>query len=171
MTNPVARLWERRIIDVDDKAFVLKEVLTFCPGCKMSHPFTIDNGGMTRSSGDPRPTWEWDGNLESPTFSPSMLVYSSVRVCLDNHQVEPCVDHDKCGEKSHRILNYYEVVDETEWTYGHEVSTEDHVCRWGNCHSFLRAGVWEFLSDSAHSLAGQNVPMVPLPDFLMTRGF
>ena len=31
------------------------------------------------------------------------------------------------------------------------------------CHSFLRAGVWEFLSDSSHALAGQTVPMVPLP--------
>lgn len=35
------------------------------------------------------------------------------------------------------------------------------------CHSFLRAGVWEFLSDCSHELAGQRVPMVPLPDFLV----
>lgn len=31
------------------------------------------------------------------------------------------------------------------------------------CHSFLRDGRWEFLSDSTHVLAGQAVPMVPLP--------
>lgn len=27
------------------------------------------------------------------------------------------------------------------------------------CHSFVRAGVWEFLADSTHALAGQKVPM------------
>ena len=30
------------------------------------------------------------------------------------------------------------------------------------CHSFVRDGHWEFLSDSSHALAGQTVPMVPI---------
>lgn len=34
------------------------------------------------------------------------------------------------------------------------------------CHSFLKDGVWEFLSDSEHRLAGQRVPMVDLPEWL-----
>lgn len=34
------------------------------------------------------------------------------------------------------------------------------------CHSFLRDGQWQFLGDSTHALAGQTVPMVPLPDWL-----
>lgn len=34
------------------------------------------------------------------------------------------------------------------------------------CHSFIRDGHWEFLTDSEHELAGQTVPMVPLPDWL-----
>jgi len=34
------------------------------------------------------------------------------------------------------------------------------------CHSFVRAGRWEFLADCTHALAGQTVPMVPLPDWL-----
>jgi hypothetical protein len=34
------------------------------------------------------------------------------------------------------------------------------------CHSFLRDGQWQFLGDSTHSLAGQTVPMVPLPDWV-----
>lgn len=37
------------------------------------------------------------------------------------------------------------------------------------CHSFLTAGVWNFLGDSTHALAGQQVPMVPLPDWLVTE--
>lgn len=171
MTNPVARLWERGIID-GDKRLVLKEVLTFCPGCESAHPFTIDNGGMTRAKGDPRPTWEWDGNLESPTFSPSMLVYSSVHVCKDRHIVTECLTHDECDEKVHSIMNYHDVTDESDWKYGHDSGHPSDVSvPFGNCHSFLKSGVWEFLSDSAHSLAGHKVPMIPLPDFLMTRGF
>lgn len=34
------------------------------------------------------------------------------------------------------------------------------------CHSFVRAGLWEFLADSTHALAGQTVPVFPLPDWL-----
>lgn len=32
------------------------------------------------------------------------------------------------------------------------------------CHSFVVAGQWQFLADSTHDLAGQTVPMVPIPD-------
>ena len=42
------------------------------------------------------------------------------------------------------------------------------------CHSFLRNGVWQFLNDSTHELAGQNIPMIPLdPDatFQMRHGW
>lgn len=38
------------------------------------------------------------------------------------------------------------------------------------CHSFLRDGIWDFLGDSGHALAGQKVPMVPLPDWVVARG-
>lgn len=34
------------------------------------------------------------------------------------------------------------------------------------CHSYVRDGRWQFLSDCEHSLAGQTVDMVPLPDWL-----
>ena len=34
------------------------------------------------------------------------------------------------------------------------------------CHSFIRAGKWEFLSDCAHDLAGQTVDMVDIPEDL-----
>lgn len=48
------------------------------------------------------------------------------------------------------------------------------LVRYGNvervprqCHSFVRSGRWEFLTDSTHPLAGQTVPMVPVPDWLV----
>lgn len=38
------------------------------------------------------------------------------------------------------------------------------------CHSYVKAGRWEFLGDCTHDLAGQTVPMVPLPDWLVREG-
>ena len=35
------------------------------------------------------------------------------------------------------------------------------------CHSFVRNGQWEFLSDCSHSLAGQTAELVPLPDWFI----
>lgn len=35
------------------------------------------------------------------------------------------------------------------------------------CHSYLRNGVWEFLEDCTHSMAGQHVPAPPLPDWVI----
>ena len=29
------------------------------------------------------------------------------------------------------------------------------------CHSFLKEGVWQFLGDCTHAMAGQHVPMIP----------
>jgi hypothetical protein len=34
------------------------------------------------------------------------------------------------------------------------------------CHSFIRNGQWQFLTDCVHALAGQTVPLEPLPDWL-----
>ena len=67
-------------------------------------------------------TWQFNGNVECPSFSPSLLTQ-----------------------------------------YGHIKGVERR------CHAFIQAGRWEFLSDSTHALAGQIVPMVPLPDWFVNR--
>jgi len=79
-----------------------------CPGCKMSHSVTVDGYKNQRSA-----TWGWNGNLEKPTFTPSILV---------------------------------------TWDWG-----EKHEKR--RCHSFITNGVWRFLNDCTHELAGKEVPM------------
>jgi hypothetical protein len=48
-----------------DKEYSL--VWIWCPGCDEHHPVRVDPGG-----------WTWNGNEESPTISPSILV-SGVR--------------------------------------------------------------------------------------------
>lgn len=42
------------------------------------------------------------------------------------------------------------------------------LTRWADvvCHSYLRNGVIEFLSDCTHKYAGQHVPLPPLPLWL-----
>lgn len=32
------------------------------------------------------------------------------------------------------------------------------------CHSFISDGQWQFLGDCTHTLAGQTVPVVPIPN-------
>ena len=76
--------------------------LVWCPGCECIHG--------VRVAGESGPVWQWNGDVLSPTFSPSILV--------------------QC---EHR------------------------------CHSYLRDGVWQFLSDCDHQLAGQHVPLPDLP--------
>lgn len=34
------------------------------------------------------------------------------------------------------------------------------------CHSYIRNGRWEFLRDCSHGLAGQVLPLEPLPNWL-----
>lgn len=37
------------------------------------------------------------------------------------------------------------------------------------CHSFVKASRIEFLSDSTHKLAGQTVPLAPLPEWMISE--
>jgi hypothetical protein len=108
---------------------------TWCPACDKAHRFEIlgeDGSHPPRPQGD---YWTWDGNLEAPTFEPSMLVHWTGPTGFTNDNPAPL---------------------------GYDGPSEEH-----RCHSFLRAGRWEFLADSTHALAGQTVDMVPLPDWLV----
>lgn len=76
----------------------------WCPGCEDHHMVRLD-----AATG-----WTWNGDMERPTFTPSILVNG--------------------GSQDRR------------------------------CHSFVTDGAWQFLTDSTHPLAGQTVPMVPIPE-------
>lgn len=54
--NPVARL---RTFETGEQWLYL-----WCPGCGLIHTPIVDGKGA----------WTWDGNLEAPTLSPSILV-------------------------------------------------------------------------------------------------
>jgi hypothetical protein len=76
--------------------------MIFCPGCKCCHGIWVDKPDPVNGC-----HWSFSGDLERPSFSPSLLIS-------------------------------------------------------GVCHSFIRDGRIEFLSDCKHELAGKTVD---LPDF------
>lgn len=47
----------------------------YCPGCKGAHSFNVHGD----RSGD-GPKWDFDGNLEKPTFTPSLIVFYEPKV-------------------------------------------------------------------------------------------
>lgn len=104
----------------DDHGVIYNTLAFCCPGCIESD----GNSGLhilpVNTEGKKSPSWDWDGNLEAPTLTPSILT--------------------RTGKDRERV-----------------------------CHSFLRAGVFEFLGDCTHSLAGQNVPMPDLPEWFTDR--
>lgn len=110
---------------VNDHGNHYDALMFVCPGCEM--PYTLPDGTEHTPSGlhmvavnslNKTPQWTWDGNLELPTLSPSILTHT--------HPYE-------------------------------------NGMPMGRCHSYLKAGVFEFLSDCTHALSGQFVPIPDLP--------
>lgn len=87
--------------------------------------------GDTHAINDKR--WQVSGDAERPTFSPSVLVTTG---------------HLSVSGKS----------DACWCTYKKE-HPEESVFTCYRCHSFVRDGMVQFLSDCTHALAGQTVPL------------
>lgn len=49
-----------------DESNAWEDIRFWCPGCGRLHSFRV------RAPGGP--VWSWDGNIDAPTFSPSLLV-------------------------------------------------------------------------------------------------
>lgn len=61
----------------------------WCPGCEQMHVFTLDGKNASGAQ------WTWDGNIEAPTFSPSMHIKVGPRPTVpegrpDAGQVDVC---------------------------------------------------------------------------------
>lgn len=58
-----------------------EEYLFWCPGCKSLHCYVVKWGPRRRAgyekAGRALPTWTFNGNLDSPTFSPSLLYWGT----------------------------------------------------------------------------------------------
>lgn len=96
--------------------------LTFwCPGCNEAHSISVGMG--------PGPRWGWNGSVDRPTFTPSILVRSG-------HYAS----HHKLGDPC--------------WCTAGETGFACQIC-----HSFVTCGQIKFERDSTHALAGQTVPL------------
>jgi hypothetical protein len=105
-------------------------VMFWCPGCKAAHRITYGTGNDYR--------WGWNGDVNKPTFTPSVLV---------------------------RTGHYaYDTPPEKCWcTYNaeHPDNPSGYTCQ--VCHSFVTNGRIQFLSDCTHALAGQTVDLPEWP--------
>lgn len=55
-------------------------VVFWCPGCKLTHPYRIVKPGRSEAEVRaifPNGCWTWNGDLEKPTFTPSLLCNAS----------------------------------------------------------------------------------------------
>lgn len=113
-------------------------VLTFwCPGCEEAHQVHLTQPG--------RPGWTFNGNLDRPTFQPSVFVKSG-----------HFVSTHKPGEACWCTFNAKRAAE------GKPPSS--FKCK--QCHSFVTDGRIQFLPDSSHPLAGQTVDLPDLPEHL-----
>lgn len=92
-----------------------------CPGCNEGH--------MVYVKGDGVPLWDWNGDFECPTFSPSVLVQSVQRLTAEEVAVV------RRGEAN------------------------DFASRKTQCHFFITNGRIQFLDDCTHALKGQTINM------------
>jgi len=98
-----------------------------CPGCGEKHSVTVNS----KTSGA---NWQFNGDLDSPTLKPSVLV----RV---GHYVKGQPQPPNCVN-----CNSQESDDPWPWPCS-------------QCHSFVENGNIRFLNDCTHELAGQTVPL------------
>jgi len=99
-----------------------------CPACGNNHAPVV-----SRPPGSVGPTWGWNGDVERPTFTPSLLVRGTVP--LTQAQLDAYDRGEGLPTPIPRV-----------------------------CHSFIRDGRIEFLSDCTHALAGQTVDLPEIED-------
>lgn len=106
-------------------------LIYWCQGCKTHHQIVTKK--LNGSS------WTWDGNVDNPTFSPSVLVTGT--------------DFTEKGEK-----------DFEKWlANGARQPAPKFESKNTRCHTFIKDGQVQFLSDCTHALAGQTLALPDLP--------
>jgi hypothetical protein len=114
----------------------------WCPGCEELHSFITQRSDSFRPSG---PLWDFDGNMECPTFSPSLIMW--------------------CGH--YADLRHGRPTDSCWCTYNEKLIAEGKEpsrFKCSICHLFLKSGMLQFLPDSTHHLAGKTIPLPDLPE-------
>lgn len=107
-------------------------VAFWCPGCKTTHAVGVEDGCRGQR-------WGYNGNPERPTFTPSVLIYTSRPTEAGKQMVRAWQAAGSVGAPPKIPMEQFTL-----------------------CHSFVTDGRIQFLGDCAHALAGQTVD---LPDW------
>ena len=103
------------------------QLIYWCPGCKMYHAINYGLNG-----------WQWNGNVDKPTFTPSINI-------TGGHYASDFNPGNAC------------------WCTFNRNNPDKTSFKCAMCHSIITDGKISFLSDCKHELAGQTVDMAPLP--------
>ena len=129
----------------------------WCPACQEMHCFRVE-GAADESVKKPR--WTFDGNVEQPTFSPSMLIFVMSR--SEEYWVIRRTDKNKRGAVEYATeaaaraaLPNDRWVSELRKVGGHRQTL---------CHYHLHGGKLNYCADSPHALRGKSVPLPDLPE-------
>ncbi|KQX35347.1 ammonia monooxygenase [Devosia sp. Root436] len=93
---------------------------------------------IKRDAAGQGPVWGYNGNPDAPTFTPSVLVK---------------VGHYCAGQEGKDCWCTYEAR-----------TGKPAPFKCAICHSFVTNGRIQFLGDCTHALAGQTVPLPPIPE-------
>jgi hypothetical protein len=106
-------------------------VVIHCPGCNDKHYLNINPNKHLDIPEGRRPCWTFNRDMNNPTFSPSLLVRTRIYVNPD----------------------YKKQISEEDWDHFERTSVI--------CHSFIKEGTIQYLSDCTHSLKNTTIE---LPD-------
>lgn len=121
----------------------------WCQACREMHAITVHQQhtvpGWTDDEGEYHPSrvvpitagakgWGWNGSVEKPTFTPSVLVTGLQTERDESGRWTGEYVRNAAGEPLKRV-----------------------------CHSFVTDGRIQYLGDCTHEMAGQTVDMVPWP--------
>lgn len=126
----------------------------YCPGCRCNHYF------------DSR--WTFNGNEESPTFQPSLLLTTGWApkrrinipgeyIAIPSEMLPDYKEETIEMEEAKKLLNFETYQELSKIINEFFDKQPPHVC-----HSFVTDGKIRFLSDCTHDLADQTVPMEDL---------
>lgn len=113
-----------------------------CPGCKSAAVLPVrwlPDGQVESPCVASQPHWGFNGDFERPTLNPSVLTRTG-------HYCNPDQKPGNCA-----CDFQVRFPDEEPWPW---------PC--GVCHSFVKDGRIEFLSDCTHALAGETVDLPPI---------
>jgi hypothetical protein len=109
--------------------------ILFCPGCKDTHyAYTTESDLMEKG-------WQFNKDINSPTFTPSF-----------RHYYHKCL----CTDEEMKVFRQRIAAGETV-----DIPKEDIT----TCHYNVTDGKLMFHGDSSHHLAGQTVDMIEFPPY------